>query len=110
MNETCDDNREILIAKYFELLKKGTNIETSLYEMNVVRNILFREWQLGWLDRLENAVSVVRCKDCKHFAEELCWNLYGRCVTVSGLDYCSNGERRDNDDTNIDERKEDSEE
>lgn len=66
--EACNDNREILVSKYFELLKEYTNIETSHEEMGVVRNILFRMWQLGWLDRLEKTEKseVVKCKDCKH--------------------------------------------
>lgn len=46
-----------------------------------------------------DAVPVVRCKDCKHYAEELCWNLYGRCTPVSDMDYCSSGERRESNET-----------
>jgi len=53
MFDVCTDNRLELVEKYFELLKDGTNIETSQTEMAVIRNILFRFWQMGWLDRLE---------------------------------------------------------
>ena len=39
--------------------------------------------------------ELIRCKDCKYYVEELCWNVYGRCVTVSDMDYCSSGERKE---------------
>ena len=53
MFDICTDNRFELIDKYLDLLKDGTNIETSPEEMKVIRNILFRFWQMGWIDRLE---------------------------------------------------------
>ena len=53
MSDICTDNRFELIAKYKEKLIEATNIETSADEMAVIDNILFREWQMGWLDRLE---------------------------------------------------------
>ena len=49
----CDDNRFELIEKYKNKLIDGTNIETSKNEMAVIDNILFRFWQIGWLDKLE---------------------------------------------------------
>lgn len=57
MNENvCNDNRFNLIAKYKAKLIEATNIETSQDEMAVIDNILFRMWQMGWLDKLD-AVS-----------------------------------------------------
>ncbi len=53
MNVICTDNRFELIQKYKEKLIQGTNIETSKEEMNVIDNILFRFWQMGWLEALE---------------------------------------------------------
>lgn len=47
----CDDNRIITIEKAKQALIKGTNIEDSPEEMKVLDNILFRCWQMGWLDR-----------------------------------------------------------
>lgn len=47
----CDDNRIITIEKTKQALIKGTNIEDSPEEMKVLDNILFRCWQMGWLDR-----------------------------------------------------------
>lgn len=56
MNDNiCTDNRFEMIEKYLELLKQGTNIETSQEEMQVIENILFRFWQMGWLDKIETA-------------------------------------------------------
>lgn len=49
------------------------------------------------------AVPVVRCKDCKYYEGHYCWRqMKTYLARVSDTDYCSNGERRDNDDTNID--------
>ena len=52
-NMICDDNRFELIAKYKQQLLEATNIESSPEEMIVIDNILFRFWQMGWLDMLE---------------------------------------------------------
>lgn len=49
----CDDNRIITIEKAKQALIKGTNIEDSPEEMKVLDNILFRCWQMGWLDRYD---------------------------------------------------------
>lgn len=47
----CDDNRTATIEAAKMALIKGTNIEDSPEEMKVLDNILFRCWQMGWLDR-----------------------------------------------------------
>lgn len=54
--EVCTDNRFELIKKYKEKLIEATNIKTSKKEMAVIDNILFRFWQMGWLDKLEDDV------------------------------------------------------
>ena len=51
--EICCDNRFELIKKYRQKMIAGTNIETSPDEMKVLDSILFRAWQLGWLDKLD---------------------------------------------------------
>ena len=53
MAELCTDNRFELIEKYKQKLMDATNIETSAEEMAVIDDILFRFWQMGWLDKLE---------------------------------------------------------
>ena len=53
MNHMIDDNRFVLIEKYKQKLIEGTNISDSPEEMAVLDNILFRFWQMGWLDKLE---------------------------------------------------------
>ena len=50
----CGDNRFKLIEKYKNKLIESTNIETTKDEMAVIDSILFRFWQMGWLDKLEN--------------------------------------------------------
>ena len=52
MNILCTDNRFELIEKYKQMLIDATNIETAPDEMGVIDNILFRFWQMGWLDKL----------------------------------------------------------
>ena len=49
----CGDNRFELIGKYKAKLIDSTNIEGAPEEMAVIDNILFRFWQMGWLDALE---------------------------------------------------------
>ena len=53
MNNIPGDNRFELIAKYKKELIRYTNITDSLKEMLVLDDILFRFWQMGWLDKLE---------------------------------------------------------
>lgn len=53
IGQMCDDNRFELIDKYKQKLIKATNIETAKDEMKVIDSILFRFWQMGWLDILE---------------------------------------------------------
>lgn len=48
--QECNDNRFELIEKAKQRLIKATNIETSPEEMKVLDNILFRFWQMGWLE------------------------------------------------------------
>jgi len=95
-----NDNRFDMIGKYLELLKQGTNIESSYEEMQVIDNILFRFWQMGWLDKIEFADTVVRCKDCKHKGESddgypICMLFQKTKVFVELGHYCSRGERKD---------------
>lgn len=55
MAELCTDNRFELIEKYKKALIEGTNIETSSDEMKVIDNVLFRFWQMGWLEKLDTS-------------------------------------------------------
>lgn len=54
MDYSCEDGRFALIAKYKQKLIEATNIESSPEEMAVLDEILFRFWQVGWLDKLED--------------------------------------------------------
>lgn len=51
MCEMCGDNRFEIIEKAKKHILEATNIETSPDEMKVLDNILFRCWQMGWLER-----------------------------------------------------------
>ena len=50
--DMCDDDRFELIAKAKRKLLECTNIENRPEEVAVLDNILFRCWQMGWLDQL----------------------------------------------------------
>ena len=54
-NVLCTDNRFELIEKYKSKLIESTNIETDAEDMAAIDSILFRFWQMGWLDKLETA-------------------------------------------------------
>ena len=60
--EICDDNRLKIVDKYRRILIGATNIETSPDEMKVLDDILFRFWQMGWLDTLEKEECCNKCK------------------------------------------------
>jgi len=53
MMVTCGDNRFEIIQKAKEDLLESTNIEMASDEMAVIDSILFRAWQMGWLDKYE---------------------------------------------------------
>ena len=53
MNTVCGDNRLEIIQRAKEELLHGTNIESSQDEMKVLDSLLFRAWQMGWLDEYE---------------------------------------------------------
>ena len=79
MGEICTDDRFELIQKYKEKLIQGTNIETSKEEMNVIDDILFRFWQMGWLEALEKQIPKKKkkrneCPECgySYAFEEFC--------------------------------------
>lgn len=55
MSELCTDNRFELIEKYKAKLIEATNIECDTLDMAAIDSILFRFWQMGWLDKLETA-------------------------------------------------------
>ena len=57
MSDICGDNRFELIKKYKQMLIENTNIEMAKDEMAVIDNILFRFWQMNWLDKLEQFPS-----------------------------------------------------
>lgn len=107
MSDICADNRFDMIEKYHKLLKENTNIETSYEEMQVIDNILFRFWQMDWLDKIELAEKIVRCKDCKHYKYDKYYQTYCCCRKPKKFiddydkrkldDYCSKGKRREND-------------
>lgn len=53
MSETCLDNRFEIIKRAKEDLLASTNIKSAMDEMEVLDSLLFRAWQMGWLDRYE---------------------------------------------------------
>ena len=76
MNEICGDNRFEIIAKAKADLLESTNIETDEAEMAVIDNILFRCWQMGWLDRYDRKTE--NSSEKPNNCEEL--NAYRECV------------------------------
>ena len=58
MNDMCTDNRFELIERFKKKLIESTNIETSPEEMKAIDNLLFRFWQMGWLDIIDRMLLV----------------------------------------------------
>lgn len=63
MSDMIDDNRFVLIEKYKWKLIEGTNISDRPKEMAVLDSILFRFWQMGWLDKLEEESKWIPCSE-----------------------------------------------
>ena len=57
MADLCDDGRFELIEKYKLMLMESTNISDSEDELKVLDTILFRFWQMGWLDKPEQPTA-----------------------------------------------------
>ena len=53
MGDMCDYNQFIIIKRAKEDIIQHTNIGLSKDEMKLLDNILFRCWQMGWLDRYD---------------------------------------------------------
>ena len=54
--EVCLDNRFDIIEKAKKDIINSTNIESSPDEMKVLDNMLFRCWQMGWLDKYDDSI------------------------------------------------------
>ena len=52
--DMCIDDRFELIDKAKRKLFECTNIESNPEEVSVIDSILFRCWQMGWLDKLRD--------------------------------------------------------
>ena len=94
--ELCTDNRYEMIGKYKKALIESTNIEDSSEEMKVIDNVLFRFWQMGWLEKLEttDVDQVVRCKDCKRLDKNQCCTKLPLFIGENTTFYCALGKRR----------------
>lgn len=95
MSDMIDDNRFVLIEKYKQRLIEGTNISDRQEEMAVIDNILFRFWQMGWLDKLEEETKWISCSERlpeTHGAYIVCYSdfrhgiYYGRVIAVAWFD------------------------
>ena len=85
--------------------------EKRLIDANAVdyENIMCSQAQLHWLNHIiekqptVDAVEVVRCKDCIHRKhdtindEYVCNHDRGALIVVEDSDYCSCGERKENE-------------
>ena len=69
MADICGDNRFELIEKYKQKLLDATNIEDSPEEMAVIDNILFRFWQMGWLNLATD--TIIRAAAITEIMEDL---------------------------------------
>jgi len=83
MNELYTDNRFKIIEKYKQELIENTNIETSPEEMAALDDILFRFWQMGWLDKIEiNSKNAVNRQEAINKIKEINSSM-SVCVNLS---------------------------
>jgi len=57
-SDIYEDDRFEIIEKAKQSIIKSTNIESSPDEMKVLDNILYRCWQIGWLEKYNNPIEV----------------------------------------------------
>ena len=62
MVEACGDDRFELIEETKRRLLESTNIEDRPEEVAVLDSMLFRFWQMGWLDQLRETNCAEACK------------------------------------------------
>lgn len=60
--DICNDDRFKLIEEAKRRLLESTNIEDRPEELAALDSILFRFWQMGWLDQLRKANGAGTCK------------------------------------------------
>ena len=65
----CIGSQFEIIAKAKQALLDSTNIITSPKEMDCLNDILFRCWQMGWLDAY-HFMELVRCLGIKFMVED----------------------------------------
>lgn len=87
----CDDNKIITIEKAKQAMIKGTNIENSPEEMKVLNNILFRCWQMGWLDRYDppmpsNTSNALEALDSVNATQSNTLDCISRAKAIEALD------------------------
>lgn len=73
--DVCTDERFSMIARVKNELIRSTNIETDKKEMEVIDSILFRFWQMGWLE-------LINCE----IASKNKYRDYNRYGTVDKID------------------------
>lgn len=77
LHEVCGDDKFDLIAKAREKLLDSTNIESRPEEVAVLDNILFRCWQMGWLDQLRDNAATLGSGTCEWTLKEVWPNRSG---------------------------------
>lgn len=81
--DTCGDDRFELIAKAKQKLLDATNINSRPDEVAVLDSILFRCWQMGWLDQLSEDNSCAECAEgMGRYADSLCDPLKQRIAEL----------------------------
>lgn len=83
--DICGDNRFEIMAKAKADLLECTNIETDESEMAVIDNILFRCWQMGWLDRYDRKTEPIPHDD---YVETENDHLEARCLNCNNAKAC----------------------
>ena len=77
MTNICGDSRLDIIQRAKEDIIRATNIESCSDEMSVLDNILYRAWQMGWLDKYE--------PDYKERMKKEYWQLKDRYTKLHNM-------------------------
>lgn len=76
------------------MLKEAENLPDNVLHEEALVIATAANYLKGYLQRAQtvDAVSVIRCKDCRHYRESLSTCDYVAHYDLSSDDFCSNGE------------------
>lgn len=88
MGGMCGDNRFEIIQKAKEEILADTNIASSPKEMEVLGSLLFRCWQMGWLDKYDANKPKTNADRIREMSDEELAEWLHNGISSDACDFC----------------------